>query len=210
MRRLVTISSLTFLALFMCTAQAQAACNQWIIPQKVWIKQSNQTIVYIETSPSQGGFSGKAHYDSDWRVEGVLEGTVDGSNVQFTIHWLDDRNIRDAAGVYTGTIGPQGRLQGTSYDVAHPQTRANWWASEVMQCRQAGPAAPMGGPAKALGRAQPRTTDPRPPRSMCEAARNARSRNSPAAPGLERQCEAQQANAPLVSAAEPPGGKSPR
>jgi hypothetical protein len=53
----------------------------------------------------------------------------------------------------------------------------------------------------ALGRVQPTSSLPVPPdhwtRSICAAARDARTRNSPAAPGLERQCEAQPAPAPI-------------
>jgi hypothetical protein len=53
----------------------------------------------------------------------------------------------------------------------------------------------------ALGRVQPTSSLPVAPnhwtRSICAAARDARTRNSPAAPGLERQCEAQPAPAPI-------------
>jgi len=45
---------------------------------------------------------------------------------------------------------------------------------------------------KGLGRVTPRTTPAGPARTLCEAAADARGRNSPAAPGLERQCAAQQ------------------
>jgi hypothetical protein len=47
-------------------------------------------------------------------------------------------------------------------------------------------------PYRALGRVQPREGEPQTPQlSICETARNARARGSPAAPGLERQCRAQ-------------------
>jgi len=54
-----------------------------------------------------------------------------------------------------------------------------------------------------LGRVTPRTTPTGPARTLCEAAADARGRNSPAAPGLERQCAAQQVRqaeqAPIVA-----------
>jgi hypothetical protein len=50
---------------------------------------------------------------------------------------------------------------------------------------------PGGGPVKSLGRVAP-SSSPSPPRPICDAARDARARNSPAAPGLEAQCLASQ------------------
>jgi hypothetical protein len=61
------------------------------------------------------------------------------------------------------------------------------------QCRAAGAAGeiPPKAPVKALGRVEvPPGTTPNPPISICESARRARARNSPAAPGLEAQCRA--------------------
>ena len=58
------------------------------------------------------------------------------------------------------------------------------------QCRAAG-AAGETPPVKAIGRVNlPPGTAPNPPISICESARRARARNSPAAPGLEAQCRA--------------------
>jgi hypothetical protein len=54
-------------------------------------------------------------------------------------------------------------------------------------------------PAKSLGRVKT-SSPPRPPMSICDAARDARRRNSPAAPNLEAQCEASK----RAAAASPP------
>ena len=48
---------------------------------------------------------------------------------------------------------------------------------------------PADRPVKAIGRVKVATT-PGPPRAICDLAREARARNSPAAPGLEAQCRA--------------------
>ena len=45
-------------------------------------------------------------------------------------------------------------------------------------------------PPRALGRVKLPPTSPPDTRSICEAARDARARNSPAAPGLEARCRA--------------------
>jgi hypothetical protein len=147
--------AIVFFAIPFESVQAMVGCSQWLMPSRTAIKQSNETVISVEISSSQGGFVGKASYYSHFRraapflVNGVLEGRMNGSSVQFTIHWQDDYNtgVKNATGVYIGTVGPQGRLEGTSYDVAHPQSRASWWANEALQCRVVG---------KTLGRALPR------------------------------------------------------
>ena len=62
------------------------------------------------------------------------------------------------------------------------------------KCRAAGAAGeiPPKAPVKAIGRVKvpPGTTPTGPPVSICEYAREARARNSPAAPGLEAKCRA--------------------
>jgi hypothetical protein len=50
---------------------------------------------------------------------------------------------------------------------------------------------PPAPPVKSLGRVNT-GAPPRPPKPICEAARDARARNSPAAPNLEKQCQAMQ------------------
>ena len=49
---------------------------------------------------------------------------------------------------------------------------------------------PLAGKYVGLGRVNTGNSSPRAPRPICEAARDARARNSPAAPNLEAQCEA--------------------
>jgi hypothetical protein len=67
-----------------------------------------------------------------------------------------------------------------------------WLDSMGLICAEARMTASSGaGPAKSLGRVQT-NSPPGPPRSICDAAKDARARNSPAAPGLERQCLASQ------------------
>ena len=195
-------------------SEAKAACSQWDMPAQMFIQQSNNTRVGLKFSPVEAGFIGEAQYTSlnlseddpglnTWQVSGVLEGAVEGSNVHFTIHWSRDLalHVDNTTGVYTGTIGPQGRLTGTSQDAVHPESTATWWGSEVLTCHVAAAPAPPARPPVALGRVKPvvppvalgrvQVLPGAAPVSICDAARSARARNSPAAPGLERQCAAQ-------------------
>ena len=203
----------------MCPAQAHAACSEWVMPAKTNIQQSNETQVSVELTPGEGGFSGKAdnHYYSASMemasdVYGDLEGSVQGTNVQFTIHWGQDifRHVSNATGVYIGTIGPQGRVTGSSYDEVNPESRATWFFTEVLQCRSAAAASPPN-PTVGFGRVQPLPgTAPGPMPTICQAARSARARGSPAAPGLERQCAAQSPPASVafgrINVQTPPAG----
>ena len=187
-------------ALFlMCPAQAHAACSEWVMPAKTLIQQSNETLILAQFTAGEDGFSGKAtnqywseRMETVGTVDGVLEGAVQGSNVQFTIHWGQDifRKVPNATGIYTGTVGPQGRVTGTSYDQVNPESTATWYFKEVLLCRSAATAPSY--PTLGFGRVKPLPgSAPAPVRSICEMARSARARGSPAAPGLERQCAAQ-------------------
>jgi hypothetical protein len=181
---------------------AKADCRSWDIPARLNIAQSNDTEVYVDTTAAEGGFAGKAkygHWDKDEVVYmdamGDLDGTLRGGNIQFTIRWHSfSTAVGNSTGVYTGTVSPQGRVTGTTYDAIHPGTTAEWWISDVLKCHADAPAAaPMPvRPPVALGRVKGSgglSDSPMP--TVCEAARSARARNSPAAPGLERQCAAQ-------------------
>ena len=61
---------------------------------------------------------------------------------------------------------------------------------------------PFPEPAKSIGRVPSASGPPGPVRSICEAARDARARNSPAAPNLEAQCRASE---PVKSIGRVPG-----
>jgi len=199
--------------------QAHAACSQWDMPAQMLIHQSNNTRVTMQSTPAEGGFVGTAqaykivvHDGIRVAMDGPLEGRLVGSDLQFTVHWRVNRydeSSLHSTGVYTGTVGPQGRVTGSGYDAEHRETKATWWAEEVLQCRDgAAPTqteqivTPLRPPPVPLGRKQPIPRSPDPferkgipmsvilaPPPICKSAQSARARNSPAAPGLERQCQ---------------------
>jgi hypothetical protein len=69
--------------------------------------------------------------------------------------------------------------------------RSGFWLDAVGLICGAPPAArPAPTPAKTLGRVNKGPTQSGPPLSICDTARDARARNSPAAPNLEAQCQA--------------------
>lgn len=141
---------------------------------------------------------------------GSVDGLVNGNAVELTIYWdRDDHSI----GVYTGTINALGRVEGTSYDRSHPATTASWYSYTKLGCLPSVPLPPPTPPSRPvenhydpslnqdLHSAQPtsvRATErvrvdgasAAPPKSICDSARVATARNSPAAPVLDAQCRA--------------------
>ncbi len=178
---------------------AQAACSQWDVsyhnmPNESWrAMQSNgsKPLFHLEqTGTLLQGTAGYLKYNDgeyEGSVDGSVDGTIKGDFFDVTVYWEDG-----GVGGYTGTIGPTGRLTGTTVDKNNPRNVAKWYSNQPFKCltSAAPPAAgPPPGPAKPLGRVttgQP-TGAPLP---ICETARVARARNSPAAPGLEAQCKA--------------------
>jgi len=197
--------------LYMPSAEAaDAACTQWDMSGNWKLIQTNDTAVAIALQPTQGGFSGRASFgrmvEDDFFLcsvafcgedyvsfSGPAVGSINGDSFELTVYWSDN-----AIGVYTGKIGPQGLIVGTTYDKNNPGNRADWHSDRVAKCLSsvAPAAAPPAStkPTMALGRVQS-TGAPAPSMTMCETAASARARNSPAAPGLERQCAAQTAQA---------------
>ena len=147
-------------------------------------------------------------------IRGQIDGTIQGKVIQFTVYWGGSKE-GGSVGVYTGTIGPTGKIDGASYDKVQPNVKATWYSDTRMECASSADAAPTPAtqtPAetrtgKVLGRVP--TTGSAPQRSICDAARDARARNSPAAPGLEAQCRASQGPGKVLGRV-PTAGSAPQ
>lgn len=83
--------------------------------------QSNSTTTTLNvTQDGSGRLFGTASYSN---VVGTIEnGSVDGSNISFTIGWSNGLRGR-----YTGTLGFDRRLSGTTFDLTHPGSQATWF-----------------------------------------------------------------------------------
>ena len=208
---------LLFLAalMFNAPAQAQAACQTWKLGSELTLVQTNNTAVRLTLKPTPGGFSGNANFgywkdDDFWMcsiaacgsdyivVAGPVVGSVNGDAFEATVYWQDN-----AVGVYSGRIGPQGLIVGTTFDKNNPSTRADFHSDRILECATAAPPAK---PAMALGRVHVPEGTARPAKSICEYARSARERNSPAAPGLEKQCAAQKPAPIALGRVQTPAG----
>ncbi|CAN5352675.1 hypothetical protein BH11PSE14_BH11PSE14_09110 [soil metagenome] len=179
---------------------AQADCQAWDLNGHLTLIQTNDTAASVELTQMGNNFSGHASFgywrdDDFWLcnigscgkdyivVSGPVVGTVNGDAFEATIYWNDN-----AVGIYSGRIGPQGLIVGSSFDRNDPGSRADWHSNRVLACASAPVPAK---PALALGRVKLPAGTTAPAKSICDYAKSARERNSPAAPGLERQCAAQ-------------------
>jgi len=141
-------------------------------------------------------------------------------NVRYVDGGGNVKQVENKSGHYTFTNVEPGRVyrisvQGcTSHTLAH-STCSPWSEASVTTAGGTGSVsqpvvgqrAPSG-PVKSLGRvpvSSGSTGSTSPPMSLCERARDARARNSPAAPDLEAQCRAHpDPPTPVVSAPDPP------
>lgn len=188
---------------FVMSAPAQA-CDHWEMPAKLYLSQSNNAMVYIEgglighaKTATQLTFAEMHEYNYNIKFTGDVDGTLTGSALSFTIHWMQQGDVFGlkndySTGVYTGTIRPTGRLEGSAYDAEHPDHAARWFAEDRLVCAppDAGPPKP---PPVTLGRVQLPSgpaTGPDIQRffTVCERARDARKNNRPTAAAMEALC----------------------
>jgi hypothetical protein len=90
--------------------------------------------------------------------EGELEGKVDGNAISIIAHWKGEGSI----GEYTGTVSPQGWLEGDTKDRMHPESKAHWTSVDnKAKCMDVtAPAAPATDtrPVRKLGKRLPGTS----------------------------------------------------
>jgi hypothetical protein len=183
----------------------EPACAQWGLQGGAFaFNQRNGATGAFEFQQQGMTLGGTGWYvlgeDKDFGIaRGVLNGRIAGDTIEFTLRWPDGR-----VGVYSGSISPLGRLQGSTYPQDNPGERTDWNSDGKAVCLARVQPTPAP-PAMHLGRAAPR--DPSQPMpSICEASVSARARNSPAAPNLERRCAQIQAAANAAPTPTPAPG----
>ena len=133
----VSASLVSLSILVLIASPAEAQCPQGWDISGVWgLKQSNQAEPNQMTLGVQRGgviIQGTASYRKEsTRVKGVVTGNLTGDSVYMEINWSNG-----LTGVYSGTIGPRGKLQGTSYEKGSPSVKVSWNSTRPMICRQA-------------------------------------------------------------------------
>ncbi|GAA0930570.1 hypothetical protein [Nonomuraea longicatena] len=104
------------------TAQAAPAFNA----SGVWqIFQSNGPTVTINlTQDGSGRLFGSASFGGT--VGTIEQGAVDGTGISFVIGWSDG-----AQGRYTGWLGADRHLSGTTVNLNNPSQQANWFTTRT-------------------------------------------------------------------------------
>jgi len=177
-------------------AQAATTCERWDISGKWSAIQDNNSRADFNVTQGDTLIQGTAAFTNKWTRNGNFDGTLSGSNVNFTVYWNVYNNGVNEIGQYTGTISPTGRVTGTTFDKYHPETKVPWYSSRAMGCSHwVTSSAPPTAPAKpglVLGRTQaPAGAASGQPMTICQRAEDAATRGAPTYEALKRQCLAQ-------------------
>jgi hypothetical protein len=174
-------------------AFADGECLAWNVSGTWRVHQSNGTDVLLRLQQNDRILSGVGEYsyfDNDSDKEKTISGPIDGQLDQGFRVWVTTYWSNGSVGQYVGEIQADGGMKGYTHERADVNNKASITASGSPQCVTRAAPPPPPPPAKpTVAFARVQTTGPMP--AICDAAKSARARNSPAAPGLERQCAAQ-------------------
>jgi hypothetical protein len=86
------------------------------------INQSNGASVNIDVDRvnNDGSFTLEANH-SGGAVTGNGAGNMHGNELHFTINWNNNTQ-----GAYIGAFGPDGFLNGSTFDIRNPNSHASW------------------------------------------------------------------------------------
>lgn len=118
------------------SASPAAACSQWDVTGVWKFVQTNDTSPEFTLLLTENGLKGSAVYWYEYNDSGYyfprrasVDGSINGDSFEVTAYWDNG-----TTGVYTAKIGPQGRIQGSTYDKQHPQTRADFYSDRLANC----------------------------------------------------------------------------
>jgi hypothetical protein len=148
--------AISILLLFgICAPEPAAAqCQQWDLTGKWEFWQSNRHKLELDLrqDPINGDLAGKAQFSGEVEIGGVfgtdlgkadipstwygtvITGRLTGNRFVFVVDWGNPAHY--GRGEYKGEVGPEGQLQGSTADTAHPEQRATWheWAGRRAKC----------------------------------------------------------------------------
>jgi hypothetical protein len=128
---------------FCVTATAHAECAQWDLRGEIEFVQNNGMSTYLTLTQDGSKLHGTGRhlsggYTGQW-VSGSVDGAIDGDHLELTVYWNPD-----LIGVYSGRVGPQGRLEGSTYDRMNPHSMAGWYSGRAVTCMPVASAPPTG------------------------------------------------------------------
>lgn len=122
-------------------AAAQAPCTQWDVSGK-WRAKQGSFVIDFELQQTGTNLQGVGEiYVDSWHEDGgPVDGSLKGDSFELTGYWTGG-----SVGVYRGTIGATGRIEGWTHDKRDPGSSAAWYSDSRMNCltrEAAAPAAP--------------------------------------------------------------------
>ena len=148
-----------FTSLFILPAPlVEAACEQWNVGGRWGIQQNNGAKIVMNLRQNGTSVTGTAahtnasvkedrlalpgveSFGADTRVDGSVTGTMEGDDFYVEISWDGGKLI----GVYRGKVSPAGRIQGSTYDLAKPSSKAKWFSTSAITCPEVNPIKPSG------------------------------------------------------------------
>lgn len=128
-----------------CAVPAHAECAQWDASGKLTAVQNNG--FRADFTLTQGGseLHGTASHIWDagsgpFTITGSVDGTIKGDYFEVTAYWWNS-----TTGVYSGHVGPQGRIEGSTYDKQNPRSMATWYSEQTLRCMPVAGASPAPG-----------------------------------------------------------------
>ncbi|MEU1309157.1 hypothetical protein ABZ419_09705 [Streptomyces cinnamoneus] len=93
-----------------------------------WVfHQGGVDVTFDLVQDQDGGLTGSGSWSGD---SGTLEtggGGVFENDIFFTVNWRSG-----AHGRYQGSRGPDRRLSGVTFDIAHPENQALWFTTQAI------------------------------------------------------------------------------
>jgi len=121
----------------------EAACSDWNASGEFTFVQTNGYRPKFTLSQTGSEIHGTAVYDGIYYgtaripVTASVDGNIKGDAFEVTAYWNND-----TTGVYSGRIGAQGRIEGSTYDKRHPDAMALWHSEPTINCGPPPPSAP--------------------------------------------------------------------
>ena len=103
---------------------------KWRVPGHWTVVQSNGLRVRFEITQDGNTVVGTAYRSPDpgsAPMTGTLNGSIDGDEFFMTIYWPDN-----SIGKYLGSVGDQGRVEGTTVDQANRAAVASWYGEGAL------------------------------------------------------------------------------
>jgi hypothetical protein len=109
-----------------------SACQQWTVPYRIEGIQNNNYWVNFLLKQNGSIVQGLAESGTAYLIvltRGKAEGSIRANKFHVTVYWNNQ-----TIGVYDGIINSFGRIEGTTYDRWHPNSKAKWVSEPVMVC----------------------------------------------------------------------------